>query len=223
MQEITIKLYGIGEFTGKVKETALDEYRYINVEHNWWDFIYYDFAEICKTIGITVDITSIRFSGFYSQGDGSAFDATVNMPTCVEGITNEAWKEYAPNEKLYLSTVDIDKRILNLYAKQLIDQPQIVGNDRAYYVRAEQNYDFMHYKRTDFSNIEKHLEIVIEWVKTIAKQLNRLLYSMLEREYEYLIGVGAVQEAIEANEYVFTKDGAKANKLLRFAEEEKQD
>lgn len=199
---------------------ALDEYRYINVEHEWWDFAVFDFEEICKRIGITVDTESIRFRGFYSQGDGSAFDASINVPLCIEGILKQAWKDYAPNEHLYLSTVEMDRRILRLFSKQLIDEPQIVGNKRSYYVSAEQSHDFEYNKRTDFTNVEKHLDIILEWAKSIAKELNRFLYKTLERAYESLISDDAVEDAIKANEYVFTSDGAKADRLLLFIEEQ---
>lgn len=218
MQQVTLNLYSITEINGKAKETALEEYRYINVEHNWWGTVYDDFAEICKTIGITVDTESIYFRGFYSQGDGSAFDAIVNIPACIEAISNEAWKQYAPNEKLNLTTVEVNKRVLRLFTEQLIDAPKIVGNTRAYYVTAEQPYDFENYKKTDFSNIENHLENMLSWVKSVGKELNRFLYKSLQREYEGLITDEAVEDAIEANEYVFTSDGKKANKLLRLAD-----
>jgi hypothetical protein len=112
MQQVTLSLYSITELNGKAKEAAIEEYRYINVEHNWWDYIYDDFGEICKTIRITVDKGSICFRGFYSQGDGSVFDASINIPACIQAISNEAWKQYAPNEKLNLTTIEVDKRIL---------------------------------------------------------------------------------------------------------------
>jgi hypothetical protein len=93
-----------------------------------------------------------------------------------------------------------------------------VGNARGYYLTAEQPYDFENFKKTDFSNIENHLENILCWVKSIGKELNRFLYKSLEREYEDLISDEAVTGAIEANEYVFTSDGKKANKLLQLAD-----
>ena len=35
----TIKLYKFDELSEEAKERALDEYRYINVEYNWWEYL----------------------------------------------------------------------------------------------------------------------------------------------------------------------------------------
>ena len=59
-----------------VKSQILDDHRYWNVDDlEWWDGVYDGFKEDMKAIGIEVD--TIYFSGFYSQGDGACFEGCV--------------------------------------------------------------------------------------------------------------------------------------------------
>ncbi len=217
MKAITINLYELQELNEQAKQKALDEYRYINVEHEWWDYIFEDFKAICATIGIQADTGKMYFRGFYSQGDGSAFDATINVPSLLDGIRQEKWKEYAPNEKLSFAAMTIDNRILNLFKSQLIDSPIIIS--KAHYIVVEQPFDFEYNKRTDFTHIEDKLQVIRDWVEGVAKQLNRFLYNTLRDNYEELISDKAVTDGIEANEYQFTSDGKPANRLALLAGE----
>ena len=217
MKAITINLYELQELNEQAKQKALDEYRYINVEHEWWDYIFEDFKTICATIGIIADTDKMYFRGFHSRGDGSAFDATINVPALLEGIRQEKWKEYAPNEKLSFVAMTIDTRILNLFKMQLLDSPVIIS--KSHYIIVEQPFDFEYNKRTDFTHIEEKLEVIRDWIEGVAKQLNRFFYKMLSDEYDNLISNELVTETIEANEYQFTSDGKPANRLALLASE----
>ena len=55
----------------------------------------------------------------------------------------------------------------------------------------------------------------------IARILNRFLYNALMDAFEYCISDKAVEEAIEANEHLFTSDGKLATRLVSLAEETK--
>ncbi len=217
MKAITINLYEFAELNEQAKQKALDEYRYINVEHEWWDYIFEDFKGICATIGIMADTDKMYFRGFYSQGDGSAFDATINVPALLDGIRQEKWKEYAPNEKLSFTAIEIDNRILNLFKKQLLDSPVIIS--KGHYIVVEQPFDFEYNKRTDFTHIDDKLEVIRDWVEGVTKQLNLFFYKMLSDEYDNLISKELVTETIEANEYQFTSDGKPANRVALLAVE----
>ena len=59
------------------RENLLEKNRYRDVEyHDWWDFVYEDFKEQMKELGITV--IDINFSGFWCQGDGAWFGGYVD-------------------------------------------------------------------------------------------------------------------------------------------------
>ena len=91
MKTIQLNLYEFAELEERAKEKAIEADRYINVDYRWWDFIYDDFISICETLGITVDKESIVFEGFYSQGDGSAFTAEINLAKMLDAIVNQNW------------------------------------------------------------------------------------------------------------------------------------
>jgi hypothetical protein len=60
----------------KRQNELLEEYRDVNVDHEWWDFTYEDFKAKAHDLGIAV--TDISFSGFWSQGDGACFSGHVD-------------------------------------------------------------------------------------------------------------------------------------------------
>jgi len=135
MQKIEINVYGFKELSDKSKAKALDELRYINTDHVWWDFIYEDFISLCKTIGIGAEAGKIYFRGFYSQGDGSAFDAPVNIPALADGIAQGKWKGYSNNDNLLLSAPAVNKHVWGLIRTGTIDTSFMIKSaGRGYYM-----------------------------------------------------------------------------------------
>jgi len=213
MKTIQLNLYEFAELDGAAKKKAIETERYINVDYHWWDFIYDDFITICETIGITVDKASITFDGFYSQGDGSAFTAEIDLQRMLEAIVNKNWKDYAPKLELGLTVPEIDRRVLRLVKENKLDvDPQITHPTRSYYVKAVLNEN-LPYSFHGYPLIEKQLDLLEDGLIKIAETLNRHLYKSLQNEYEYQTDEQAVTEAIEANEYWFTADGKKATRL----------
>src|SRR5665213_2299978 len=121
MKTIKLKLYEFAELNDDAKNNALKKLYDINVFDDWYDFIYDDFVKIAETIGITVNRKKIYFRGFYSQGDGSAFEASVSLPDLLNGIDGENWKSDAPELELDLSLPEIDSRLLKLLRDNKIE------------------------------------------------------------------------------------------------------
>ena len=218
MKTIQIKLYEFAELDDKGKKKALSELCDINVDYDWYESIFYDFQAIVRTLGITLTTNNIHFSGFYSQGDGSAFKASVNLPELLAGVKNENWKRYAPLLELDLPVYEADKHLIKLIKNEGIDiSPQIIQPTRSYYVRAEMNFQFP-YNNHRFDRIEAELGKLEEWLQAVADKLNRYLYKSLQDDYEYQTSDKAIIEAIEANEYHFTADGKLATRIERMAE-----
>lgn len=222
MQKIEIKVYGFRELSNKSREKALNELRYINTDYVWWDFIYEDFISLCKTIGIGAEAGKIYFRGFYSQGDGSAFDAPVNIPALAEGMAQGKWKEYSNNDNLLLPAPAVNKHVLGLIKTGVIDTSfMIKSGGRGYYIKVDNDYDFVYNKAVNYKNITAEMDKFSAWVEETAKKLNRFLYISLRDEYEYRVSDKAVEEAIEANDYLFMSDGKLATRLLGLVEEPK--
>jgi hypothetical protein len=59
----------------KYSEAFINKHRDFNVNHDWWDSTYDDFRQICEILGVDPNTRrdpDVRFSGFWSQGDGAS-------------------------------------------------------------------------------------------------------------------------------------------------------
>ncbi|MFA6083444.1 hypothetical protein [Mucilaginibacter sp.] len=219
MKTIHLKLYSFSELDEKAREKALAELSGINVDFDWWDFIYDDVIAIAKTIGITINPKRIYFRGFYSQGDGSTFSATIDLPGLWEAISKENWKSYAELARLDFALPDMDRRIIRLLKEGKLDvNPKIEQPRNGYYVRTELNA-CLPCNGNEYPLIEKQLEILEKGLQEIANMLNDHLFYSLREEYEYQTSETAVKETIESNEYWFTSDGKTATRIDNLADE----
>ena len=212
MKQVTIELYQFSELDETAKSTALDKMRHINLDYGWWDFVYDDFKTIAEFVGITVDLNKCYFSGFYHQGQGSSFTASVDIKKLLQGVQTKAWKEYAPDAKLNFPAIDTDKRILDLIQRDIIDTwAQVKPTNRETAITVSIDFNFSYNRCKNYNCIEDELSRLEDDITEVCEELNRLLFASLQREYEYLSGDAAVTGAIETNGYSFTADGCPAD------------
>lgn len=213
MKTITLKLYSFNELDKEAKGKALTTYRDLNVNFDWWDDEFEDFIELCSYMGIAVIKDKISFRGFYSQGDGSGFSASVDIPKLITAIQNQEWKDYAPIQEFPFTAPEVDRRVLTLLKKGILPQePQIIGRSRQYGVVVDLGVYVINENR-QHDNVFEELDKLEEWLRQIADTLNRYLYKTLENQYEFLCSDTAIKESILNNEYLFTADGRSANYL----------
>ncbi|MBS1528226.1 MAG: hypothetical protein JST19_21450 [Bacteroidetes bacterium] len=218
MKTIQLNLYSFDELDEKGKQNALQEFQDLNVMFDWWEFSYNDFESICTCLGITVDNKSIHFQGFYSQGDGSCFDADVDLLALINAIAVSAWKDYAPNVEFQFSVPGIDRRVLTLIQKKKIEiNARIISRQRGYGIVIDLGVYPVSETGKNHDMIYGELDELEKWLDGIAQTLNRYLYKSLEREYEYQTGDEAIAGSIEANDYLFTSDGKSATRLNKLA------
>jgi len=74
-------------------------------DYDWWDGVYEYFKETCDGLGIRVD--HITFSGFWSQGDGAAFDGRVDLTKFMEDTGR-----HIEHPALYLAVKDDGSRFV---------------------------------------------------------------------------------------------------------------
>ena len=214
MKTITLKLYGFNELAKEAKEKALTNYRDINADFDWWDNEYEDFITLCSYFGIAVIKDSIKFSGFYSQGDGSGFSAKVDLFKLQDAIEQQAWKSFAPGQEFPFHLPEIDLRVLALIVKnRLPNEPRVISTRNYYGIVVDLGVYPASGHGKAHDNIFEELDRLEEWLKGIAETLNCYLYNTLEKQYEFLISDDAVKESILSNEYLFTADGRSANHL----------
>jgi hypothetical protein len=219
MKTINLHLYSFDELDKAAKEKALTKYRHLNVDFDWWDNEYEDFIEICSYLGVTVDKESIRFSGFYSQGDGSGFSGTVDILKLVEAIKGEAWKAYAPLLEFLFPTLDVDRKVMALVANGILpNEPQIISRTRQYGVAVDLAISVVNENGRMHDHVFDELDKLEEWVRVVAEKLNYYLYHALEKQYEFLTSDNALVDTILVNEYLFTADGRSANHLTQLTQ-----
>jgi len=216
MKNITIQLFEFSELSHEAKAKALESNRDINVDNDYWyDSMYEHFCEVCKILGICTEWKTICFRGFWSQGDGSAFKATVDISTLIKAIQANALKEPLPEITLHFPPCPCDKRVIALIEKGLIDawckinQP----SHQHYSVSVDADFNYSYSACRNYGHIDRELNLLEHWISGIADTLNHYLYEGLRHEYEQLVTDALVQESIEANAYPFTKDGQLATHI----------
>jgi hypothetical protein len=215
MKTITLKLYSFNQLDKQAKQKALTTYQDLNVGFDWWNDEFDDFIELCSYMGIAVNKDSIKFRGFYSQGDGSGFSALVDMPKLVTAIANQLWKDYAPMQEFIFIVPHVDRRVMALVAHGLLpSEPQIISRSRQYGVVTDLGISEVIKDGKTHDNIFEELDKLEEWLRSVADILNRHLYKSLENQYEFLTSDTAIKESILTNEYLFTADGRSANHLI---------
>jgi hypothetical protein len=218
MKTINIGLYQFCELTEAAQAKALELERYTNVEfEDWYEYTLNDFCTICETIGIEIEEKNISFQGFYSQGDGSSFDATVNITALINGIQNKTWKDYAPLLELPLSAPRVNRRILKLIANGSIDFVTTTERRGSSNLKIDTEYNYTPHRSRGHNRIDAQLDKLESWVEKSLAMLNLYLYKSLQESYEIEISDEAVKEAIEGSQYLFTADGNYAQSLLKLA------
>ncbi|WP_345951297.1 hypothetical protein ABDD95_07655 [Mucilaginibacter sp. PAMB04274] len=221
MKTITLNLYRFNELDKTAQEKALTTYRHVNIELDWWETEYEDFTTLCTYLGMAVDPSSIRFSGFDSPGDGSAFSAGVNLPKLCKAIPEQAWKAYAPLQTFPFCLPDADRRLMALITEGILTiNPQIIGGHSSYGVFTDLIVQMPGDKGREHGNIRAELLKLEDWLQQVAETLNRYLYGTLEKQYEYLTSDTAVGESIGSDEYLFTADGHPAGHLLALSQDQ---
>lgn len=86
-EQMTITVYKFDELEGRAKEKAAETLRDWATDHEWWDAVY----AIAKEDGAKrgFEIEDIRFSGFWSQGDGASWTGSVDVKQFVEWMLEQ--------------------------------------------------------------------------------------------------------------------------------------
>lgn len=220
MKNITIQLFEFSELSSKAKQKALEGSRDINVDNPYWyECIYEHFSDLCQSIGIEISENGISFQGFSSQGDGSAFEGKVDVPALLAAVNAQVWKQQFPFIELRLEACTIDRRIISLMEKGIIECNTKVrqNGNRCYTVWVDKEFNYRYGSPDNYPNVDSQLLLLEQWLERTADILNRYLYKSLQQEYDYLISDAAVQETIEMNGYHFTVFGDMAQDLAALA------
>jgi len=188
MKTVTIECRQINEWDEATQQKIIERHRDINVDHDWWEFVYDDVKEIGAKLGVTID--NIYFAGFWSQGDGACFVGTYQHNPDAPRVI----REYAPQDK------DLHR---------IADQLSVLGSGFTVTITHSGRYCHEYCTRFEFSfDTERgDADDIEEDVKYWLRAFMRWTYRQLEKEYEYLTSDEAVRETLAANEYEFDADG----------------
>jgi hypothetical protein len=202
-------VYRLDELDAPAQDKARAWYREIGFDHDWYDAVYDDFQQIAAILGLRFKTKLVRlydggtrqapciwFRGFWSQGDGAAF---------------EAWYSYAPGAVPRIRAHAPQDVELHRITEAL----QQVQRRNFYQLRAETSLrgHYCHARSMvievtrDSLSGQEVTEDAEEVVADALRDLADWLYRQLQREYDYLTSEAAIDEVISANEYSFTVDG----------------
>lgn len=192
MRTIETKVYKFSELGKKAKDRAIEILRNDPhfPDHGWYE----PDIEHCQggLAKMGYEDSEIMFSGFWSQGDGASFTATVDLEkwlkdnrlaTKYRKLLN-VWKEGQVNVKITRSTA------MNYVHEYMMD------------AEVELDFSIDHPK-----DVEKQAEELQETMTEFAREVARKIYKSLEESYNYHSSEDAAVEEITANEWEFTKEG----------------
>ncbi len=190
MQIITrqYNIYKFDELSKEAQAKVLDKNRDWNVNRDSWAFyLLEEKKEYLKSIGF--DNAEIHYSGFWSQGDGASFTATVDIAKWL--AVNKKKAQF----KFILK--DIDN--VNI----VIAQSGFYSHEMTMSVDVEYFGEHSDKKDSAYMTIDKLGEEILEDAREEAGSI----YKALEAEYEYLTSDEVIKESLIANEGTFTEDG----------------
>jgi len=203
-ETITKTYKTFSELTDKQKEWAISQHFDWNVglDHEWWEFTYDSFKELCKLLGIEVDLSKTYFSGFSHQGQGSSFAGDVELWDLVDAVRREAWKEEFPTLDLSFPALPTVKH--EAWLRDVSTPSVSCCSGRGYNGECSLSTD----AHTDYEpdRIAAQIEKLTEWGESVLQELNDHLFTSLEKEFEYLTSDEAIAESLEANEMEFDVD-----------------
>ena len=180
MREITVKAYKFDELSEAAKKRALNAFRDINVEFDWWTYGAYDTIRTAGRL-LGLDIDRINFDMYLY----CIFDADYEY---ARGASAAVCKEFPQNTDLH----KIASELQALQKRHFYSLSCAVTKGRS--MNRYECFRFCEdYECEELGDI---IDDFAHWARVLLRD-----------EYEYLTSDEVVQEAIEANEYEFTEDG----------------
>ena len=178
----------------KRQDELLEEYRDINVDHEWWDYTYDWFKEKCAAVGI--DVGDIYFSGFWSQGDGACFTGAVSdWPKVLKAVNQENFLKYKPEENYWRFGVTTSGRYMHAYTMSSNLEAELEDNP---YDEEDEPLQFDAWA-IKYDLTEGMLEHLVDDLLKFCRDLANDLYKALKEEYEYLTSDEVIVEYILEN------------------------
>ena len=210
-------IYRPSELSPELKEKVCEKYRDWHTGDSWW---YESAMEYWKEklAEMGFEDADIRFSGFWSHGDGASFtcdychaDKIINTLLVCQGkdVTDlKRWRlwfelvENGPyiNFKVY--------RHSNHYSHENTITPDVTEDYSGFQNKIFEEYDHrgvkqftsVFDKKVNLNELDK---MFVDWVRSLCREI----YKNLELDYKYYTSDEAILEGLEANEFEFDESG----------------
>lgn len=235
-ETIEITVYKFSELEGRAKDKASEKMReWITGDDDWWEGVY----DLAKEDGAKrgFEIEDIRFSGFWSQGDGASWTGSVDVKQFVEWMLEQP--EGTPEHRW----IDADRHryvcLLELMKDGWIERNVNVTRNGYHYVHEQTtgpesgvDWSALGGEMDGNDNGEEstlHSEGVLKGasvvgvaegidIKTLMPELDdkikeevrsfsKHIYKQLEAEYDGLTSDESIADFAEANDYRFDEYG----------------
>lgn len=195
MREIIVKLYKFEELDDKAKSKARDWFVGC-LDSTDYDTTECDILERAKTLGFEC---ALRWSGFGNQGDGACLVGWWKAADLKVGATQQ---ECPQDTKLHEIAEGLEK------IKAAFPCSRGAISHHGHYSHENSNIIAFELDR-DAETVDEAAEMEqTKEFKDLARSLMRWAYKQLDAQNDWLHSEEYVDEALIANEYEFTEDGA---------------
>jgi len=211
-KQLTVTAYSFSELSERAKDKARDKFREHALQYDWWEDVYITADHVAALMGIEIDrgrsaaTPNIEFSGFASQGDGACLTGTWSHKT--DGP--KAVREYLPEDERLHAIADELDRLGKTFGP-------CAPNVRAVVTKISNHYCHENTVSADLEDTDdEDTNFTVDQDKAVNDALRsfmRWIYRQLEAEYTYRMSDAAIDEDIEANEYLFTAEGSRTTVL----------
>ena len=211
MQTLALPVFEFTELDASAQAKAREKLREIAHFDEWWDSVYDDADTSAQAMGITIDrrefrgrstpSPDIRFSGFWSQGDGASFTGRVSPTPDIGGrIRSHA----ANDQELHL----IADHLAAIYAALPAECSARIERHSSRYVHDNTTYvEFDNDDAARGSVDQRHA------LEALTKRFMRWIYKQLEREFDGLQSDEALADLAVGLSLVFTADGEDVTRI----------
>jgi hypothetical protein len=208
VRTVETQVFKFSELSDRAKEKARDWWRSCESQEFEPDYLYDDFTECARILGIYFSQDSVKlmgggtrgapriyWSGFSSQGDGASFEGGYSY---AKGAP-KAIRAHAPQDTELHRIADT---LQALQRKAFYRIEARIKHSGRYYHSHSMDID-VQYSEASWHEIPMHADDIAELMRDFANWM----YRQLEAEYEYRMSDENVDECITINEYEFTEEG----------------
>lgn len=185
-------VYTFAELPAKTQARIVAKHREYAAQDFDPDYLYDDVIEVCARLGITLagGIEGIRWSGFYSQGDGASLIGTMELTPGAEGRIAAHAPEDAELHRIARVLDDLIARYpLGVRAMMIPDHYARYVHERSVTIETETGED-------GAEDVAPLPEPAREELDEALRDLMRWVYRQIKTEYDYRTSDATIREAL---------------------------